>query len=87
MGWLEAGETGGMKPPSGPRYRHRFSARIITHAVWLYYAFGLSFRDVELLLAERGILVSYATIRRWCGKFGQSFGNRLRRCRPRPGDK
>jgi putative transposase len=55
--------------------------------VWLYHVFGLSFRDVELLLAERGITVSYETVRRWCEKFGQSFANRLRRRRRRPGDK
>ncbi len=49
--------------------------------------FTLSFRDVELLLAERGVVVSYETVRRWCKKFGQTFANRLRRRRPRPGDK
>jgi putative transposase len=76
-----------MKPPPDPHYRHRFSAEIISHAVWLYHMFSLSLRDVELLLAERGIVVSYETVRRWCQKFGQSFANRLRRRRPRPGDK
>jgi putative transposase len=76
-----------MKPPPDPRYRHRFSAEIISHAVWLYHMFSLSLRDVELLLAERGIVVSYETVRRWCQKFGQSFANRLRRRRPRPADK
>jgi transposase-like protein len=49
--------------------------------------FSLSLRDVELLLAERGIVVSYETVRRWCQKFGESFAKRLRRRRPRPGDK
>ena len=76
-----------MKPPPDPHYRHRFSAEIISHAVWLYHVFSLSLRDVELLLAERGIVVSYETVRRWCQKFGQSFADRLRRRRPRPGDK
>ena len=76
-----------MKPPPDPHYRHRFPAEIISHAVWLYHVFSLSLRDVELLLAERGIVVSYETVRRWCQKFGQSFANRLRRRRPRPGDK
>ena len=76
-----------MKPPPDPHYRHRFPAEIITHAVWLYHVFCLSLRDVELLLAERGVVVSYETERRWCRKFGQSFANRLRRRRPRPGDK
>src|SRR5271166_19898 len=76
-----------MKPPPDPHYRHRFPAEIISHAVWLYHVFSLSLRDVELLLAERGVVVSYETVRRWCKKFGQSFANRVRRRRPRPGDK
>ena len=76
-----------MKPPPDPHYRHRFPAEIITHAVWLYHVFSLSLRDVELLLAERGIVVSYETVRRWCKKFGEGFAKRLRRRRPRPGDK
>src|SRR4051794_591800 len=74
-----------MKPPPDPHYRHRFPAEIISHAVWLYHVFSLSLRDVELLLAERGVVVSYETVRRWCRKFGQSFANCLRRRRPRPG--
>ena len=74
-----------MKPPPDPHYRHRFSAEIISHAVWLYHVFSLSLRDVELLLAERGIVVSYETVRRWCKKFGGSFADCLRRRRPRPG--
>ena len=49
---------------------HRFPPEIISHAVWLYHRFCLSFRDVEDLLAERGITVSYETIRHWCRKFG-----------------
>jgi transposase-like protein len=81
------GETGGMKQPPNPHYRHRFPAEIISHAVWLYHVFSLSLRDVELVLAERGIIVSYETVRRWCRKFAQSFADRLRRRRPRPGDK
>jgi putative transposase len=76
-----------MKPPPDPHYRHRFPAEIISHAVWLYHVFSLSLRDVELLLAERGIVVSYETVRRWCRKFGRSFANCLRRRRTRPGDK
>src|SRR4030088_2296985 len=76
-----------MKPPPDPGYRHRFPAEIITYAVWLYHVFSLSLRDVELLLAERGIVLSYETVRHWCGKFGESFAKRLRRRRPRPGDK
>ena len=65
---------------------HRFPGEIISHAVWLYHSFSLSFRDVELLLAERGIVVSYESVRRWCLKFGGGFARGLRRRRPRPGD-
>jgi len=58
-----------------------------THAVWLYFRFCLSFRDVEELLLERGVVVTYEAIRKWCRKFGQTYANQLRRRRPRPGDK
>jgi putative transposase len=83
----EPGETDSVKPPPDPHYRHRFPAEIISHAVWLYHVFSLSFRDVELVLAERGVIVSHETVRRWCQKFGQSFASHLRRRRPQPGDK
>jgi putative transposase len=76
-----------MKTRPTPHYRHRFPAVLISHAVWLYHVFSLSFRDVELILAERGMIVSYESIRRWCLKFGADFANSLRRRRPRPGDK
>ena len=76
-----------MKPPPDPHYRHRFPAEIISHVVWLDHVFSLSLRDIELILAERGIVVSYETVRRWCKKFGADFADRLRRRRPRPGDK
>jgi len=66
---------------------YRFPAEIIAHAVWLYFRFALSYRDVEELLAERGVIVTYETIRRWSRKFGQGYANTLRRRRPRPGDK
>jgi putative transposase len=59
--------------------RHRFPPEIIQHAVWLYHRFNLSTRDVEDLLAERGISVSYETIRTWCQKFGPKYAKRLRR--------
>ena len=59
--------------------RYRFPPAIISHAVWLYYRFSLSFRDVEDLLAERGITVSYETIRHWCDTFGLAYARRLRR--------
>ncbi len=67
--------------------RHRFPAEIIGYAVWLYFRFALSYRDVEELLAERGVIVTYETIRQWCRKFGQAYANELRRRCPRPGDK
>jgi len=63
--------------------RHRFPPLMIQHAVWLYFRFPLSFRDVEELLAERGIDVSYETIRRWTLKFGLAYARKLRRLRPR----
>jgi putative transposase len=65
---------------------HRFPAPIIQHAIWLYIRFTLSYRDVEELLAERGLDVSYETIRRWVLKFGPLLARRLRQRRPRPGD-
>ena len=76
-----------MHQPSALYLRHRFPGEIISHAVWLYYRFLLSYRDVEELLAERGIAVSYETIRQWCRKFGPAFADGVRRRRPRPGDK
>jgi transposase-like protein len=65
---------------------HRFPASIIQHAIWLYIRFTLSYRDVEQLLAERGLDLSYETIRRWVLKFGPLLARRLRQRRPRPGD-
>ena len=59
--------------------RHRFPAEIIAHAVWLYYRFPLSLRDVEDLLAERGIDVSFQTVAEWATKFGLKFAHQLRR--------
>src|ERR671928_706628 len=67
--------------------RHRFPAEIISHAVWLYFRFNLSHRDVEELLAERAIQVSYEAIRLWCRKFGPAYAEQLRRSRPGPADK
>ena len=66
--------------------RHRFPAEIIGHAVWLNHVFSLSLRDVELILAERGIVVTHESIRHWCLKFGADYATRLRRRRPKPGD-
>jgi putative transposase len=59
--------------------RHRFPPEIIQYAVWLYHRFSLSQRDIEDLLAQRGIEVSYEAIRLWCNKFGPQFSQRLRR--------
>src|ERR1700730_8508345 len=65
---------------------YRFPPEIISHAVWLYHRFCLSFRDTEDLLAQRGITVSYETIRQWCRRFGPSYARILRRRQGRLGD-
>ena len=65
----------------------RYPAEIISHVVWLYFRFSLSFRDVEELMASRGIFVTYETIRQWTLKFGQTYANALRRRQPKRGDK
>ena len=71
----------------GPSYHgYRFPAEIISHAVWLYHRFSLSFRDVEDLLAQRSIMVTYETVRQWCLTFGPSYARTLRRRRGRLGD-
>src|ERR1700732_2811858 len=67
--------------------RHRFPPPIIQHAIWLYLRFTLSYRDVEELLAERSLEVSYEAVRRWVLKFGPGIAQKLRRCRPRPSDR
>src|SRR5215211_5722028 len=67
--------------------RHQFPPVVIQHAVWLYLRFTLSYRDVEDLLAERGLEISYETVRRWVLKFGPGIARNLRRCRPRPSDR
>ena len=66
---------------------HRYPVEVISHCVWLYHRFPLSFREVEELMLERGIVVSYETIRRWCAKFGQAYAGALRRRQTQPGDK
>ncbi len=66
--------------------RHRFPPEVIAHAVWLSCRFALRYRAVEELLAERGVMLTYETVRHWCRKFGQQCANALRRRRPRPGD-
>src|SRR6266481_3493255 len=67
-------------------HRHRFPAEIISHCVWLYFRFSLSFRDVEELMSSRGVSLTYETVREWCLKFGQNYANGLRRKSHRPGD-
>jgi putative transposase len=64
--------------------RHQYPPPVIQHAVWLYLRFTLSFRDVEDLLAERGLDISYETVRRWVTKFGPQFARELRNRRPKP---
>ena len=72
---------------STPSYHgFRFPPELISHAVWLYHRFCLSFRDVEDLLAERGITVTYETIRQWCRRFGPGYARRLKRRQGRLGD-
>ncbi len=64
----------------------RSLAEVIHHATWLYHVFSLSLRDIELILAERGLVVSYESIRFWCLRFGVDLAAKLRKRRPRPGD-
>jgi len=71
-----------------PTYkRYRFPIQIIQQCVWLYFRFSISFRDVELMMAERGVVVSYESIRQWCLKFGEEYAQKLRKKRGQPGDK
>jgi putative transposase len=71
-----------------PSYRgFRYPAEIISHCVWLYYRFPHSFREVEEMMLQRGIVVSHETVRQWCAKFGQTYANALRRRGPGPGDR
>lgn len=80
---MEAGLVGA----EVPSYKgFRYPAEIISHGVWLYHRFPLIFGEVEEMMLERGLVVSYETIRQWCAKFGQTYANALRRRRLRPGD-
>ncbi|MDP8928712.1 MAG: IS6 family transposase [Actinomycetota bacterium] len=73
---------------AAPSYKgFRFPAEIISHAVWLYHRFPLSYREVEELLLARGIVVSHETIRQWCDRFGPQYAAGLRHRRPQAGDK
>ncbi|MEV7069072.1 IS6 family transposase [Streptomyces collinus] len=86
--WLIGGGRG---RPWGARRSctrgHRYPVEVISHCVWLYHPFPPSFREVEELTLERSVTVSYETVRRWCGKFGQQYADALRRRQHRPGDK
>ena len=62
-----------------PYHRHRFPSEIISHCVWLYYRFSLSYRDIELMMAERGLSLTYETIRYWCLKFGHLYAKQMRK--------
>ena len=64
-----------MHAASSPHRRHRYPAEIISHTVWLYFRFALCYRDVEEIMAVRGITLTYETIREWSFKFGQTFAN------------
>lgn len=75
-----------MKNDRSLYYGYRFPPEIISYAVWVYHRFCLSFRDVEDLLAERGIIVSYEAIRIWCQKFGPDYARKLKRRQGRLGD-
>ncbi len=75
-----------MKKPTPSYQRHRFPSEIISHAVWLYHRFCLSFREVEELLAKRGISVTYETVRQWCQKFGPAYARKLKKQQGRIGD-
>ncbi|MBL3671367.1 IS6 family transposase [Streptomyces sp. M2CJ-2] len=86
--WLIVPGRGSLVSSASPSYRgHRYPVEVIAHCVWLYHRFPLSFREVEELMLQRGVVVSHETIRRWCAKFGQVYAHGLRRRRPRPGDK
>ena len=75
-----------MNETKSPYAGHRFPAEIISHAVWLYFRFSLSFREIKEMLAARGVEVSHESIRFWCLKFGVRFARQLRRRQGRPGD-
>ena len=79
-------QNGLMFHPTSRYARHRYPKEVIAHAVWLYHRFSLSFRDVEDLLAQRGVEVSYESIRRWCMKFGPDYAARAKRRNRRRGD-
>jgi putative transposase len=76
-----------MTASKSPYRRHRFPSDIISHWVWLYFRFSLSFRDVEELMSGRDVSLTYEAVREWCLKFGQIYANDLRRKSPCAGDR
>lgn len=75
-------------PTTAPNYRgDPFPPGMISHCVWLYFRFSLSFRDIEEVMAEHGVVLTYETVRQWCLKFGQTYANELKHCRSKAGDK
>ena len=89
-GWRilpDRGSLRGMTISPNPYRGFHFPPELIQHAIWLYHCLSLSLRDVELILAARGIVVSYESIREWGLHFGRMFANMLKRRRPQPGDK
>ena len=75
-----------MNIPRSPYSGYRFPSEIISYCVWLYFRFSVSYRDIEELMAERGVTVTYESIRAWCYKFGRDYAKRIRARRGRLGD-
>ncbi|MCU7814523.1 MAG: DDE-type integrase/transposase/recombinase [Candidatus Thiodiazotropha sp. (ex Rostrolucina anterorostrata)] len=75
-----------MSKSDNPYYRHRFPPEVISHAIWLCHRFTLSFRDIEEMLAVRGVQTSYESVRRWCLKFPRTFTESLRKRQGKLGD-
>ena len=69
-----------------PRHRFPVPVDVISQCVWLYFRFSLSLRDVEMMMAERGVVLSYETVRNWCDKYGQQYAKRLKKRRGPMGD-
>ena len=84
---MGSGSLPGMTTSPSAYRGFRYPAEVIQHAVWLYHCFSLSLRDIELILAARGLVVSYESIREWGLRFGRLFADALKRRRPRPGDR
>jgi transposase-like protein len=75
-----------MNIPRSPYSGYRFPPEIISYCVWLYFRFSVSYRDIEELMAERGVTVTYESIRAWCYKFGRDYATRIRARRGQLGD-